>query len=100
MKRLAIIPTVFALVVMVAACTDTTAPEDVTPQFNRASQPNCIEVLARFFAHDAEVGLKSDLEVVMIIADGAGVTTGTVIERLTGRTGNLGQCIGFLNGGG
>ncbi len=99
MKHVAIIPTVFAFLVMVAACTDMTAP-DATPQFARASQPNCIEVLATFFARDAEVGLKSDLELVMGIADGAGVTTGTVIERLTGRTGNLGQCIGFLNGGG
>ena len=35
MKRLAIIPTAFAFVVMVAACTDMTAPE-VTPQFDHA----------------------------------------------------------------
>ena len=33
MKRLAIIPTVFALVAMVAACTDMTAPEVTPPQF-------------------------------------------------------------------
>ena len=33
MKRLAIIPTVFALVAMVAACADMTAPEVTPPQF-------------------------------------------------------------------
>lgn len=33
MKRLAIIPTVFALVAMVAACADMTAPEVSPPQF-------------------------------------------------------------------
>ena len=34
MKRLAIIPTAFAFVAMVAACTDMTAPEVTPPQFD------------------------------------------------------------------
>ena len=36
MKRLAIIPTAFALVAMVAACADMTAPEVTPPQFGDA----------------------------------------------------------------
>ena len=39
MKRLARIPTVFALVAMVAACTDMTAPEVTPPQFHFAHDP-------------------------------------------------------------
>ncbi len=99
MKRLAIIPTVFAFVVMVAACTDTTAP-DFTPQFDRASQPNCVEVLASSFARDANPGLRTELQDTMDIAAFFNIPVGTVIERLTGRTGSLGQCFGFLVGGG
>ena len=104
MKRLAIIPTVFAFVVMVAACTDTTAP-DVTPQFDRASTPNCIEVLATFFAPSDppgpnDVGLKFEFEFIMAVAAGAGVPVGQVISNLTGRTGTVNQCLGFLMRGG
>ena len=39
MKRLARIPTVFALVAMVAACTDMTGPEVTPPQFDRGQCP-------------------------------------------------------------
>ncbi len=39
MKRLAIIPTVFALVVVVAACADMTAPEVTPPQFGHGASP-------------------------------------------------------------
>ena len=101
MKRLAIIPTVFAFVVMVAACTDTTAP-DITPQFARASQPNCVEVLTRFFAPNPNantgVGLKFELEFTRAVEEGEGA--GTVISNLTGRTGNVNQCLAFLISGG
>ncbi len=104
MKRLAIIPTVFAFVVMVAACTDTTAP-DITPQFARASQPNCVEVLTRFFAPREEadgglegVGLKAELDFTRAVEEGEGA--GTVLSNLTGRTGTVPQCLGFLGSGG
>ena len=38
MKHLARIPIVFALVAMVAACTDMTAPEVTPPQFSHVAQ--------------------------------------------------------------
>ena len=104
MKRLAIIPTVFALVVMVAACTDTpvAVETDLEPQFARASQPNCIEVLTRFFApiENEGVGLKTELEDIRFVADLFGIPTGTVISRVTQRTGTVDDCLGFLFGGG
>ena len=103
MKRLAIIPTVFALAVMVAACTEDTTAPDFTPQFARASTPNCIEVLASFFgpldSPDGK-GLKFELELTRAVAAGAGVPTGQVISNLTGRTGDVNTCLGFLFGGG
>ena len=67
----------------------------------RADGPdNCIRVLASFFARDANPGLRTNLENVMAVAEGFGVTTGTVISRLTGRTGDVNQCVGFFLGGG
>jgi hypothetical protein len=98
MKRLPIIPTVFALVVMVAACTEDTTAPDVTPQFARASTPNCLEVLATFFAPID--GLRSEIEGTRAVAEASGIPLGTVLSRLTRRTGDVNTCLGCLFGGG
>ena len=44
--------------------------------------------------------MKFELEMVRDVAAGAVVPTGTVISRLTGRTGDVNTCLGFLFGGG
>ena len=67
----------------------------------RADGPdNCIRVLASFFARDGDPGLRTGIQDTMIIAEQFGVTTGKVMSRLTGRTGDLNTCLGFFVGGG
>ncbi len=59
---------------------------------------NCIRVLASTFAQID--GLKSEIETTRAVAEGAGVPLGTVVSRLTKRTGDVNTCLGFLFGGG
>ena len=58
---------------------------------------SCVPVLASFFAPID--GLKSELEMIRAIAEGAGVPTGQVISNLAHQSGDVGACLGFLFGG-
>ena len=70
-----------------------------TPEVARADGPdNCIRVLASFFAPID--GLKDEIAITRAVAEEAGVPLGQVIRNLTGRTGDVDACLGFLFGGG
>ena len=60
--------------------------------------PNCIRVLASFFGPID--GLKDEIAITRAVAEEAGVPLGQVIRNLTGRTGDVDACLGFLFGGG
>ena len=67
------------------------------------SPPNCIRVLASFFApieSTDEKGLKAELAGTRAVAEFFQIPTGVVISRLTKRTGDVNTCLGFLFGGG
>ena len=70
-----------------------------TPEVARADAPGtCVSVLATFFAQTSN-GLRTNIQDIMIIAEGFGIPTGMVIANVAHKSGDLNACIGFLFAG-